>query len=252
MIRLFRLLIIQIWRSSLEAWSWRSFLVTITVGQAITPLLGLLVWSAALPGNGSVSTYYVAVLMVSLLTVSQENHTLSNSIYLGTFSAALVAPQPVVLGFLGSNLAFRFWHSVFGLPLVIVGAVLAGVTFHGMDLLSALPALILAMALRFVFTYGVALSALWTERAHALVGFGDTLIYLLGGSAAPLAFLPQPWRSAGSWLPFWGMLGMPAEIASHTGSGPAYWTQLGWLAILIGLVFVIWRRGLRRFTSVGG
>jgi ABC-2 type transport system permease protein len=252
MIRLLRLLRIQIWRSSLEAWSWRSFLITITVGQAITPLLGLLVWSAALPGNNKVSTYYVAVLMVSLLTVSQENHTLSNSIYLGGFAGNLLMPQPVVLGFLGSNLAFRFWHTVFGLPLVVLGAFLAGVTFRPMDLLVALPALLLAMALRFVFTYGVALSALWTERAHAMVGFGDTLIFLLGGSAAPLAFLPEPWRSAGRWLPFWGMLGMPAEIASQTGSGPAYAIQVGWLIVLLGLVFGIWRLGLRRFTSVGG
>lgn len=252
MIRLLRLLGIQIWRASLGAWSWRSFLITITVGQAITPLLGLLVWSAALPGNSSVSTYYVAVLMVSLLTVSQENHTLSNSIYLGSFSANLLMPQPVVVGFLGSNLAFRFWHSVFGLPLVVGGALLAGITFAPRDILVALPALLLAAALRFVFTYGVALTALWTERAHAMVGFGDTVIFLLGGSAAPLAFLPEPWRSAGRWLPFWGMLGMPAEIASHTGSGPAYAIQVCWLVILIALVFGIWRLGLRRFTSVGG
>lgn len=252
MIRLLRLLWVQIWRSSLEAWSWRSFLITITIGQAITPLLGLLVWSAALPGNHSVSTYYVAVLIVSLLTVSQENHTLSNNIYLGNFSATLLIPQPAVLAFLGSNLAFRFWHSVFGLPLVIIGALLAGVAFHPTYLVAAVPAMILAMALRFVFTYGVALSALWTERAHAMVGLGDTLIFLLGGSAAPLAFLPEPWQSAGRWLPFWGMLGMPAEIASHTGSGSAYGIQVGWLVILIALVFGIWRLGLRRFTSVGG
>lgn len=252
MIRLLRLLRIQVWRSSLEAWSWRSFLVTITVGQAITPLLGLLVWSAALPGNNSVSTYYVAVLMISLLTASHEHHTLSNNIYFGNFSANLLTPQPVFVGFLGSNLAFRFWHGVFGLPLAAGGALIAGVTFRPMDVVAALPALLLAAALRFVFTYGLALSALWTERAHAIVGFGDTLIFLLGGSAAPLAFLPQPWQSAGRWLPFWGMLGMPAEIASHSESSPAYAIQIGWLAVLIGLVSGVWRLGLRRFTSVGG
>ncbi|WP_157180920.1 ABC-2 family transporter protein [Actinopolymorpha alba] len=250
-----RLVGLSIWRQSLSQWSWRSFLITIVIGQSVTPLLGLLVWSAALPGDSQVSTYYVALLAVQLMTASYEHHTLSNGIYDGTLARALVQPQPVVIDVIGSNLGLRIWHLIFGLPLIAIAAVVAGAQIDVYEGMLALPAVVIAGALRFVFTYLLALSALWTERAHGVVGLGETLIFLLGGTAAPLGYLPEPFRSVGQALPFWSMLGLPAEIAAGTIHGAAlsqaYAVQLGWLVVLTALAAVIWRVGLRRFAAVG-
>lgn len=254
--RLLCLLRLSIWRNSLQCWSWRSFLITLVVGQAVTPLLGLFVWSAALPGSTAVSTYYVALLVVSLMTVSYEHHTLSNGIYAGTLGTVLLQPQPVVVDYLGQNIALRLWHIIFGIPLIVVASALTGVGFDPAEILIALPAVVIAAALRFVFTFTLALSALWTERAHGTVGFGETLIFLLGGSAAPVQFLPHPFRILGEALPFWSMLGMPAEIAAGTLSGAglirACAVQLGWLLVGIALACRVWRNGIRRFTALGG
>lgn len=255
MSRLPRLLGLSIWRNALSQWSWRSFLVTLVVGQAVTPLLGLLVWSAALPGDGAVSTYYVALLTVQLMTVSYEHHTLSNGIYDGTFADHLVQPQPVVIEFLGANIGLRLWHLLFGMPFVALAAAIAGIQLDPLAVLLALPAVLLAGALRFVFTYALALSALWTERAHGVVGLGEILIFLLGGAAAPLSFVSGPIRVVGQALPFWSMLGMPAEVAAGTLGGTeifqAYVVQSGWLITLGAFTVAIWRVGLRRFTAVG-
>ncbi|MGI8868154.1 MAG: ABC-2 family transporter protein [Mycobacteriales bacterium] len=253
--RTFALVRLAIWRSSLEQWTWRSFLITIVVGQAVTPLLGLFVWSAALPGSDTVATYFVVLLAVQLLTVSFEHHTLSNGIYSGTLSGALLLPQPVVIDFIGSNIGFRLWHVVFGLPFVALAAAVTSTHVTAAGLRLAVPAVLLAGTLRFVFTYTLALSALWTDRAHAVVGLGETVIFLLGGTAAPIGLLPQPLRSLGHVLPFWPMLGLPAETAAGMLRGStlaaAYAAQIGWLAVLIALAVVIWRRGLGRFTAVG-
>jgi ABC-2 type transport system permease protein len=233
----------------------RSFLFTLVVNQAITPLIGLAVWTTALPGESGVSTYYVALLAVRLVTVSYEHHTLSNKIYSGDLADDLLRPHPPILGTFGYNLAMRLWHVLFGLPLIAAVAALAGISVDLADVAVAVPALVLAAALRFLFTYILALSALWTERAHGVVGLGETLIFLLGGEAAPVPVLPEavrPWVAA---LPFRAMLGFPAELASGSlGFSAAlvgYGWQIGWIAIVAAAAAVVWRRGVRRYVAVG-
>lgn len=254
--RIVRLLSLGIWRSSVQWWSLRTFVITLVVGQAVTPLLGLLVWSSAVPGDAGITTYYVVLLAVQLLTVSYENHTVANGIYDGEFATELVKPRPVVIDFLATNLAIRLWHLLFGLPLIVMVGLLAGVSLTAVNLLLAIPAIVLAAGIRFAFTYALALSAFWTQRAHGAVGMGETLIFLLGGTAAPLTFLPQPLQEIGRLLPFWSMLGAPAEIAAGNLDGPelaaAYGVQAAWLLTLTALAAVVWRLGVRRFTAIGG
>ncbi|GAB2580675.1 ABC-2 family transporter protein [Kribbella endophytica] len=243
-----------VWRSSVEWWSFRSFVITLVAGQVVTPLLGLFVWSAAVPGDSGISTYYVLLLAVQLMTVSYEHHTLAGSIYGGDFAVELVKPRPVVLDFLGTNLALRCWHVAFGAPVIVAVALLAGISVDGTDLLLALPAIVLAAALRFAFTYTLALTAVWTQRAHGVVGMGEAMIFLLGGTAAPLTFLPEPFRAVGSVLPFWSMLGAPAEVAAGNVDDVlgVYAVQAAWLAVTVLLAVLVWRRAVRRFTAFGG
>jgi ABC-2 type transport system permease protein len=248
------LLGMAIWRSSVQWWSFRSFVITLVAARTVTPLLGLFVWSAAVPGDTGITTYYVVLLAVQLMTVSYEHHTLASDIYGGDFAVELVKPRPVVLDLLGTNLALRFWHLMFGAPVIVAVALLAEISLTGVDLLLALPAIVLAAGLRFVFTYTLALTAVWTQRAHGAVAMGETLIFLLGGTAAPLSFLPEPFRAAGAVLPFWSMLGAPAEIAAGNIENlfRVYAVQLGWLAVTSLIAVVVWRRAVRRFTAFGG
>jgi ABC-2 type transport system permease protein len=90
--------------------------------------------------------------------------------------------------------------------------------------------LLLAMALRSCLTCTAALSAFWTQRANGAVSLTETLLFLLGGMAAPLALLPG---AAGA---------VPGVLL----------VQAGWLLLLAGLLGLVWRRGIRRFTAVGG
>jgi ABC-2 type transport system permease protein len=254
--RLPRLLALAVRRDSVSWWSLRSFLITLIIGQSVTPLLGLLVWSAALPDSPGVTGYYVMLLAVQLMTVSYEQHTLANSIYDGSFADRLVRPQPPLLEVLATNLAVRFWFGIFGLPVLVLAATTTGALPRPAAFAAALPSLLLAMALRFAFTCALALTAFWTQRAHGAVTLGETLIFLLGGVAAPLALLPGPVGELGRALPFWSMLGAPAEIASGAVSSDSLPRVLGgqtaWLAVLLAALALMWRRGVRRFTAVGG
>lgn len=233
-----------------------SFLLTLVINQALTPLIGLMLWSVALPGNARISTYYVVLLAVQLLTVSYEDHTFAETIYLGTFSHDLLRPQPVILGPLGTNLALRFLHLLTGMPLLILAGVAMHTTWDVRLILLALPAVGIAAILRFLFTFTLSLSGFWTQQAHGIVTFGETLIFLLGGSAVPIAFFPSSLRLLGEALPFRALLGFPAEIMSSSLDSvqmlAGYLWQIFWLFPLLLAAMLTWRAGLRRFTAVGG
>lgn len=251
-----RLLAGYLRRSFLNWMGGRSFLLTLVANQAVTPLIGLAVWSTALGGSAAVSAYFVALLAVRLLTVSYENHTFSEGIYEGRFADDLLRPHAAVIAPIGENLAIRVWHALLGLPVLAGAVLLTGAAFAPGDVAAALPALVLAAALRFLWTFLLALTAFWTERVHAVVGFGETLIFLLGGEAAPVQFLPEALRPWAAALPFRAMLGFPAEVASGAldpaGLLAGYAWQVLWLAVLGAAAALVWRRGIRRYVAVGG
>lgn len=240
--------------SFLQWFAWRSFVFTLAINQAVTPLIGLALWSTALPERSFVS-YYVVLLFVRLATVSYENHTFSNLVYQGELADLLLRPHAVVYSPLGENLAIRIWHIFIVIPLILLVLMAVPLQLSMIDLVYALPALLLAAVLQFVFTFGLALSAFWSERAHGITNFGRSLIFLLGGEAVPIALLPERWRALGELLPFRAMLGFPAEIASGLLTQEAilrgYAVQLVWLLLMLGTVYLLWLQGVRRFTAVG-
>ncbi|GLV55895.1 ABC transporter permease [Dictyobacter sp. S3.2.2.5] len=254
--RILHLLLISTKREILQWLAWRSFLLTMIVNQAVTPLLGLIVWSVALPGIGQITTYYVALLIVQLMTVSYEYHTFSAGIYRGTLSQELLKPQPVVLGPLGTNLALRIWHLLFGLPIIIFVGIISKTVVDLRMVLLAFPALLLAATLRFLFTYLLALSAFWSQKADNIVGFGETLLFLLGGSAAPIILFPSALRPLAEALPFRAMLGFPAEMISSSLNSAqiltAYSWQVLWTLMFLLVVVFVERSGLRHYIAIGG
>lgn len=256
MTRFFRPFVAYIQLAFLQWFAWREFALTLMVNQAITPLIGLAVWTTALPGRSTVSTYYVALLLVQLLTVSYEYHTFSNRIFQGELADDLLRPHPVFLRPLGENIALRAWHVLLALPLLIAVSLLVRIDVSWQHLALAVPAVLLAGMLRFLFTYALALSAIWTQRADGVVGFGETLVFLLGGGAAPLELMPGPIHLLGGALPFRSMYGFPAEVASGW-LGPAglvagYGWQLVWLLLLGLFTVLVWQTGIRRYTAIGG
>lgn len=254
--RVARLVQLYIARSFLQWMAWRAFLITLVINQIAGPLLGLAVWSAVLPDSSEISSYYLALFVVQLMTVSYENHTLSQGIYDGTFSHDLLKPQPPILPVIGENLAMRCWHLLLGLPVLVALWVFAHPSFDLKLIALAIPATLLAATLRFLFTYVLALLAFWTQQADSAVGFAGIMIALLGGSAVPLSLFPDRIRGVVEVLPFQSMLGFPASIAAGTVDpsqmAVGYVMQIAWLCVACGGAAISWRCGIRRYTATGG
>ena len=243
-------------RAFLGVLAWRGFMLTLAAERVVPPLIGLAVWTTALPGRPEVAVYFVALLVVRLLTASYEHVTFAGAVADGRLTDDLLRPGPVVLAPLGDNLAWRAWHVLLMLPLLLGVGLLTAVRPAGADVAAALPAAALAAALRFLFGYTVALATFWTPRVGALNAAAAQLIFLLGGEAAPVSLLPDALRPWAAVLPFRALLGFPAELAAGLLTGPearaGYALQLVWLAVFGGLAGSVWRAGVRRYTAVGG
>lgn len=194
----------------LSVMTWRGFMFTLILSQTAAPLLSWAIWSAALPGSAT-RPYYVVLLLTQLSVACYEQYTTSSSIYSGDFINTLVMPYPVLLNTFSFATAMRIIHLTFASPLLILLFIWAW-PFFGTSSLMAIPAILCAILLRFLFGFTLALSAFYTQRAFGICLLGDIAVEALGGSA--ISLLLPGFMNFARWLPFRYMLGFPAELAA--------------------------------------
>jgi ABC-2 type transport system permease protein len=243
----------------------RSFFFLLAFGWMIPPLVYLFVWSTA-AGEEAIGgltrdqfiVYYLVLIVVNQLTYSQTNWTVGDVIRYGGMNALLLRPLAPFFDAVATQVSGQVVYMVFLLPVTaILYAVLRPeVQLEAQNALTFVPALIGAALLRFFWGYWLALLAFWATRADALLVLQDALVFLLAGQVAPTVLLPGALRAVANVLPFRYMLGFPVEVL--TGQlGPAavgrgFVFQAAWLAVALALYGVLWRRGVRRYSAVGG
>lgn len=233
-----------------------SFALTIYFSRLVTPLVGFALWTRAIPGDPRIAAYYVAMLFCVMATDSPENHTFASDVYEGRFTDILLRPHPAPFSAVGFNIAFKVFNLLGALPIGIVVVLLADVRLDWSRIALALPAVVLGSSIAFCLLFTLAQSSFWTPRVHAMTSLGQSLIFTLGGTAAPIPLLPEAIRPALSVLPFRMINGFPVEVASGLTSGrdiaTGYALQLTWLVLLGSLCRVVWKAGVRRYVAVGG
>jgi ABC-2 type transport system permease protein len=231
----------------------------------IRPVVFLAAWSAAAATQGGqigdmtisdFAAYYVALTLVSQLTMSWNAYDFELEIRQGKLSPKLLRPLHPLHYSVVENLVFK----AMTLPALLPVLVLIALTFHArydttwLHLLLFLPSVVLAASLRFMFGWLMATLAFWTTRVHGIMHVYDRLTFLFAGQVAPLSLL-GPLAAIAYWLPFGYMLWAPAEIlrggvtieqALGMISIQLVWLGLSWL----GFVF-LWRLGVRQYSAVG-
>lgn len=257
------------WALIQSTWlSWmqhRGFFFLLAFGWMVPPLIYLFVWTTAAGEataggltRGEFVTYYLVLILVNQLTYAQTNWTVGDIIRSGDLSRLLLYPMWPLYNTLSTEIAGKMVTMAFVVPVTAVLAALLHPTLHTtpQHLLAFVPALLLAWGLRFLWGYWLALLAFWVTRADALLAVQDTLIFLLAGQVAPTALLPGVLRDAAVILPFRYMVAFPVEVLTAQVSGTALVTgfalQISWLALALVLYHVLWRKGLRHYTAIGG
>lgn len=73
---------------------------------------------------------------------------------------------------------------------------------------------------------------------------------------APVGLLPGAMQTLARFLPFRYMIGFPVEVLTGRLSAGevafGFLAQAGWTALALGLSWLTWRAGIRRYAAVGG
>jgi ABC-2 type transport system permease protein len=256
------MLVRRTWASWLQS---RSFFYILAFGWMVGPLIYLFVWSTAAGSatingwtRGEFVAYYLILINVSQLTVSQATWTVGMLIQMGSMNRLLLYPMPPIYDAIASEVAGKVVYMTFVIPVTAALALWLRPTLAPTPAEMGLfgVALALAWALRFFWGYAMALSAFWWTRADALVGVQESVIFLLAGQIAPTALLPGVLGTLAVWLPFRYMLGFPVEILmgqlTPVQLQQGFGLQLAWLALALLASRFMWRQGVRHYVAVGG
>ncbi|HSM23744.1 MAG TPA: ABC-2 family transporter protein [Anaerolineaceae bacterium] len=253
-------------RSTWLSWmQYRSFFFILAFGWMVPPLVAMFVWMAA-AGDGEVAgfqrsvfvAYYLVLILVNQLTYSQSNWTVGDIIREGTLNHWLIRPLSPLYQILSSEIAGKVVYLVFTFPIVLILMIILkpSFSFTASQFLIFWFALILAWALRFVWGLWIALLAFWSTRADALLALQDSLVFIFSGMIAPVALLPGFLQNLATFLPFRYMIGFPVEILtsdlSYQQMMQGLLIQSIWLIIAVAACWLVWRKGISRYSAIGG
>jgi ABC-2 type transport system permease protein len=249
-----------------ETAQYRANLAIWILSLVTEPIVYMAVWTnIAQAQGGSVSgfsagefaAYYIVWMLVRHFTVTMSPDVLEWRVRTGEFSMMILRPvHPVHVDIAGVSA-----YKLTALPIVL--AMMAGLAIVFQPtfklqlwaVLAFIPALLLAFLIRFLSHWILGLIAFWTTRAKALFETFFVMEIFLTGRFVPLALLPPAIEILATVLPFRWMVSFPVELflgrIKPQDALIGFGAQIIWLALMIGLLQVVWRAALRRYAAVG-
>ena len=245
---------------------YRASLLIWLISHLLEPLIYLVVWSAVSAARGgsvggydahAFAAYFIILMLVNHVTYTWIMWEYEYRVRHGSLSFALLRPVHPIHADLADNLSSK----VITLPLILAAAAVLTVlfrpAFHTPLWAAAafVPSVLLALALRFLMEWTLALAAFWTTRVSALNRVYFVALLFLSGQMAPLSLLPAPIRLAATILPFRWTTSFPVELllgrlmVREALLGLA--AQVAWILVIGFLLRFVWRAGVRVFTAVG-
>jgi len=230
------------------------------------PLVMLALWTAVAReapvgrfGQKDFVAYYLAALVVRLLTGAWVVWELNHEIKQGTLAFKLLRPIHPLLGYACQNVAAVPVRLIVALPVTLILLFTAAGTNVTRDplLLALFPFTIFgAWVITFLAMSVIAALAFWVDSATSVAQVWFGLFTILSGYLLPLELFPPWFGAAARWLPFRYMLAFPVETVLGLATRREALLELGvqWLFVA-GLALAAraaWRAGLRRYSAFGG
>lgn len=200
--------------------------------------------------------YFLTLFIVRQLTAVWVIWDVEHDVVKGRLARSLLMPFPVSARYVLSHVADRLARGPFLISLTALFLVLRPGTFFLPTWDRALlfvATVVLAFALRFLIQFTLAMLAFWTERASALEGIFSLVYVFCSGVIAPLSLFPDGARAVLEFLPFALLLHFPTAVllGLDVDIARSFALLIAWSAVFLVLNRLLWRAGLRRFTSMG-
>jgi len=212
-------------------------------------------------GFGQTLTYFVTLIVVQFfIGAFNEDYQINEEIRNGLINQFLLKPI--------NYFSYRF--SIFTAARVVSGSLVLVPLLAALPLLGhllvfphgawrlalGLPAMVMGGLIQFTIAFCFGMFTFWFLEIQGFIILSLALESILGGQMFPLDLLPRAAFRVTQCLPFYYQMYFPAAILTGRISGHVALRQLpvqaAWVVGLFGLAALLWKRGLRRHTAVGG
>lgn len=228
-----------------------------------------ILWGAAFAGTSTIGgfdlrqtlTYFVTLLVLQFfISAFNEDYQISEEIRNGLINQFLLKPINYFLYRFSIFVAARMVSgALIFIPLLVALPVIGGyLTFptDGWRFAVGVPALLLSALIQFSIAYCFGLLTFWFLEIQGFVILSMAVETVLGGQIFPLDLLPEWIFRIAQFLPFYYQMYFPGAIFTGRIGLPlalqGLVIQFGWVIVLLVVNQLLWVRGLRRHTAVGG
>lgn len=229
-----------------------------------------ILWSAAFAGQSEIGgfdlrqtlTYFVTMLPLQfMIGAFNEDYQISEEIRNGLINQFLLKP---INYFVYRFSIFVSARLVSGC-LVFIPLLVALPVIHDKLVLPpdwtwrialGLPAMALSALIQFTIAYCFGLLTFWFLEIQSFIILSMAIEVMLGGQMFPLDLMPRWLFEISHYLPYYYMMYFPAAIFTGRVARPEVLANLplqaAWAVILLCTAQLLWQRGLRKHTAVGG
>ena len=204
-------------------------------------------------------TYYLVVMITSRLTEFYFDEYVEDEIRDGTFSRYLLKPLRLPWLFLPVIWGRRLFENILLIPV----SALIIILFRQYLVIPDLPSLslfavflIIASFIRYSLSVLITTAAFYWEQTYSLVHLRWILEAVAGGYVLPLIFYPEWIRFIPDSLPFKYIFFVPTAVftgmISVQEAVANLLPALFWMAGLLLLSNLLWKTGVKKYSSVGG
>lgn len=226
------------------------------------PFIMLALWSEAPAGAAlglgpeGLDRYFLSAFLVRQFSVVWVVFAFEEDALLGRLSPYLLQPLHPLWRYLAAHLAEQLTRLPFAAAIVAVFFAVNPAAFwlpHPGRFVLAWMATLLAFGIAFLLQSLIAALCFWSEKASALERLLFVPFLFFSGLLAPLAAFPPAVRAAALWTPFPYLIDFPARLLAGlpVPLAAGFAAQLAWIALLLPLVLLLWRAGVRRYTAMG-
>ncbi len=259
---------------SLQARKSMSYRLDFWVKTVVNTLIGLglvwYLWSSIFASTGQESyggytlagmmLYYVLMMLTMRLTQLRiGDMDLAEEIYNGSLSRYLVYPL--------SYLPVKYAQQMGGIVDVVLQIALSALVLwyffpheelavvSAMNVIRALPVVLLGSLLAFLLYLPLQLVAFWADNVWSLVLLARFASGLLGGGLLPLSLFPEHWANTLRLLPPALLYDFPVATLMGRVTQGQYLLSIacicGWILLLTFVSRTVWQRGTVQYTGVG-
>jgi ABC-2 type transport system permease protein len=252
--------------SILEQFQYRAQNYFYMIGMIAEPVIYLVVWStiAAQQGGsvggytaGAFAAYYIVWTLVRNMNIVFTPYGWEGRIQRGQLSMELMRPMHPIHNDVAYFAGWKVVVIVLWLPLALVLALIFKPTLDPtwMQGIVFFFAIWGAYLIRTMLLALLGMISFWTTRVGAIYELFFALELILSGRLVPMTLMPDAVQRVANFLPFqWtfyfpinALVGQPSQAELLSGLG----MQALWIGLGILFVNIVWRFGIRRFSSVG-